>query len=91
MLKSGDKAIAPKSYYFNDTASARTGVHLYGLLLNDPSTGVVFSELLVDGESVMTAWGLTGKTVKRDIFCHVNSHITGYTLASGEVLELSNN
>jgi len=91
MLKSADKAVAPKSYYFNDTTSARTGVHLYGLLLNDPSTGVVFSELLIDGESVMTAWGLTGKTIKRDIFSHVNSHITGYTLASGEVLELSNN
>ena len=90
MLKSADKAIAPKSYYFNDTTATRSSVTLYGLLINDPSTGVEFSELLVDGQSVMTARGLTGKVNKRDLFCHVSSNITGYSLVSGEVLELSN-
>ena len=90
MLKSTDKAIAPKSYYFNDTTSSRSDINLYGLLINDAANGIEFSELLVDGQSVMTTWGLTGKNIKKDLFCHVNSNITGYTLVSGEVLELSN-
>lgn len=90
MLKSSEKAIAPKSYYFNDTTSTRSSITIYGLLINDPSTGVEFSELLVDGQSVMNTWGLTGKVIKRDVFCHANSQITEYSLVSGEVLELHN-
>jgi hypothetical protein len=88
MLSYDQRGIAPHGYYLNITTTPRTGLSIYGLLLNSID-GVEFSELYVDGVDVTSAWNLTGKLVYRDLFCPPNKNFTAYTLVSGEVFELS--
>ena len=88
MLNYDQRSIAPTGYYLNILPDPRTGLQLYGFLLNSMN-GVEFSELYVDGVDVMAAWNLTGKLIYRDIFCPPNKNFTAYTLVSGEVFELS--
>jgi hypothetical protein len=88
MLSYDQRGIAPHGYYLNDSTDPRTGLQIYGLLLNNIE-GVEFSELYVDDVDVMIDWNLTGKIVYRDLFCPPNTNFTAYTLVSGEVFELS--
>jgi len=88
MLNYDQRSIAPTGYYLNILPDPRTGLQLYGFLLNSMN-GVEFSELYVDGVDVMTTWNLAGKLIYRDIFCPPNKNFTAYTLVSGEVFELS--
>jgi hypothetical protein len=88
MLSYDQRSIAPTGYYLNILTDPRTGLQLYGFLLNSLA-GIEFSELYVDGIDVMTAWNLTGKTIYRDMFCPPNKNFTAYALVSGEVFELS--
>jgi len=81
-----NRMIAPNGYFYNDTTSAREGLEIKGILIQ---TDTVFSELKIDGISVLDEWNFTGRTITRDIFPAENSVITDYTLATGSVLEIN--
>lgn len=82
------RTYAPQSYYFNDGTDARTNLKLSGIVILEDS---IFSALEVNGVDVLTAYNLSGKTVKTSLgvlFATGTKQITAYTLTSGYVCEL---